>query len=63
MNEERVTEYLNLMKTQYEAPCVQEHFAPDGGNQDSKQEHRIEAIKSYSLSQVAQAPSIFRHCL
>ena len=63
MDEESVTEYLILMRKQYETPVVQEHFATESSNQDNKNEHRTEAIRSYSLSQVAQAPSIFRHCL
>ena len=50
MDAESVKEYLTLMQQQYEEPLVKENFGLEGSNQDSKQEHRIEAIKSYSLS-------------
>ena len=28
-----------------------------------KEEHRVEAIRAFSVSQIAAAPSMFRHCL
>lgn len=61
MDADVVAEYLNIMHGQIQTPGIQEHFGED--NDSNKDEHRIEAIRSFSMGQIAAAPSIFRHCL
>ena len=40
---------------------MQQHFGDDSAHE--KNEHRVDAIKAFSMGQIAAAPSIFRHCL
>ena len=49
------------MQSQIQSPLIEEHFGEDYA--PDKEEHRVEAIRSFSLGQIATAPSIFRHCL
>ena len=49
------------MHTQFQSPLIEEHYG--GEYAPDKEEHRIEAIRSFSLGQMANVPSIFRHCL
>lgn len=50
------------MRMQFEGPIVQEHFLGADEN-DGKEQSRIEAIKSFSLTQIATAPTLFRGVL
>lgn len=61
MDAERVTEYLTVMNTQFTSPIIQEHYGDDINPE--KDEHRLGAIRAFSMAQIASAPSIFRHCL
>ena len=61
MNGDSVSEYLQQMQSSLQSPIVEEHFADDYAPE--KEEHRMEAIRAFSMSQIANAPSIFRHCL
>ena len=65
MDDQSVSDYLQLMQSQFQSPLVNEHFGGEHefDQQNEKEEHRIGAIKSFSLGQIAAAPSIFRHCL
>ena len=49
------------MQTQFQSPTIVEHYGDEYAPE--KEEHRIEAIKSFSMAQISAAPSIFRHCL
>ena len=61
MDAERVTEYLNVMHSQFVSPFLQEHYGDEAA--PDKEQHRIGAIRAFSMAQLASAPSIFRHCL
>ena len=61
MDAEAVTEYLNVMQAQFQSPLLAEHYGDDVNPE--KEEHRVEAIKAFSIAQIAASPSMFRHCL
>ena len=62
MDSDTVTAYLDVMQTQFLNPLVQEHFNLDENAAD-RVENRMDAIRQFSMAQIASAPSIFRHCL
>ena len=48
MDAERVSDYLNVMHTQFMSPMVQEHFGDEAA--PDKEDHRLGAIRSFSMS-------------
>lgn len=53
------------MQKQIESPIVQEHFPEpiENDNEEDKQTHKVEAIKSFALQQITLSSNIFKHCL
>lgn len=48
MDQERVTEYLTVMNTQFVSPIIQEHYGDDLNPE--KEEHRLGAIRAFSMA-------------
>lgn len=61
MDSENVAAYLTAMQSQFNSPLPQEHFGDDKAIE--LHDHMIEQIRQFSMSQIASAPSVFRHCL
>ena len=62
MDQESISQYLELMKAYYTAPETEEHYgsAEMKDGKDGKEENRVEAIKLFALSQISNIPSMFR---
>lgn len=68
LSAEYAHKYLDTLKERFAKPDVQAHFnsyfAAEGDEVDNtKDKHKLDSLQLFYLSQAANVPLIFRHCL